>query len=83
MGRLDTIADRINAFVPSQLCDARASVHKNAKALFQAQLAKLDLVPREEYEANRRMLEHTRAKLDKLEADIAARESESTDQLNP
>lgn len=77
MIRLDALADRINAVVPPQLTQLRASIHKNAGALLQAQLGKLDLVPRSEFEASRRMLEHTRAKLDALEAEIAARESGS------
>lgn len=80
MGRLDALSDRINALLPSQLGALRASLHKNAGALFQSQLAKLDLVPRTEFEASRRMLQHTRAKLDALEAEIASHDSKTSEQ---
>lgn len=80
MGRLDALSNRINALMPSQLATLRASLHKNAGALFQSQLAKLDLVPRTEFEASRRMLEHTRAKLDALEAQIAKHEASESKQ---
>ena len=51
-------------------------LHANFRTILQGQLARLDLVPREEFEAAREMLAHTRRKLDALETQVAALEAE-------
>ena len=46
-------------------------LERNLKAMLAAGLARMDLVTREEFEAQTRVLERTRAKLTELEARLA------------
>lgn len=48
----------------------KAQVDKNAKALAQAALSKLDVVSRAEFDAQGEVLKRTRAKVDQLEKTI-------------
>jgi hypothetical protein len=48
------------------------------RAVLRERLAKLDLVTRDEFEAQTRVLERTRARLEALEARLAAMESADT-----
>lgn len=50
-------------------------LEKNARALLNGFFARLDFVPREEFEVQREVLARTRAKLEALEARLAALES--------
>lgn len=50
-------------------------LEKNAKAMFTAAFARLDLVTREEFEVQKALLMSTREKLDALEKRIAELES--------
>ena len=65
---LDELAKRIG-----QAIDASPAkdVEKNIKALLQASLQRLDLVPREEFELQTQVLLRTREKLEALEARVA------------
>ena len=65
---LDELAKKI-----AQAIDASPAkdVEKNVKALLQASLHRLDLVPREEFELQAQMLQRTREKLEVLEARVA------------
>ena len=46
-------------------------IEKNVKAMMMAMFARLDLVTREEFEVQRKVLERTREKLDAIEAQLA------------
>jgi BMFP domain-containing protein YqiC len=48
------------------------ALHARLKALLQARLARLDLVTREEFDAQLAVLQRTRAKLDALEKELEA-----------
>jgi BMFP domain-containing protein YqiC len=50
-------------------------IEKNARALLNGFFARLDFVPREEFEVQREVLARTRAKLEALEARLAGLES--------
>ena len=65
---LDELAKKIG-----QAIDASPAkdVEKNIKALLQASLQRLDLVPREEFELQTQVLLRTREKLEALEARVA------------
>lgn len=67
--------DELNARV-SELLGASPvrDVEKNLRALFTASLARLDLVTREEFDVQAKVLARTREKLAALEARIAALE---------
>ena len=76
MRSLEDMAARLANALPPQVAPMREELKANFKAVLQSQLAELDLVPREEFEAAREMLAHTRRKLDALEAQVAALEAE-------
>jgi BMFP domain-containing protein YqiC len=72
---IDDLARRLNDLVPPGLKDARADLEQNFKATLQAGLGKLDLVTREEFDAQRAVLLRTRAKVEELERAVAALEA--------
>ena len=51
-----------------------ADLEKNLRVLLQSTFARLDLVTREEFDVQREVLARTRAKLEALEAQLAALE---------
>jgi BMFP domain-containing protein YqiC len=76
---IDDLARRLNDLVPPGLKDARADLEQNFKASLQAGLAKLDLVTREEFDAQRAVLLRTRQKVEELERAVAALETPRDD----
>jgi BMFP domain-containing protein YqiC len=54
-------------------------IEKNVKAMLSSGFAKLDLVTREEFEIQSQVLAKTRARLEQLEARVAALEAQSND----
>lgn len=72
---LEDIAARLAAVVPPQLGAVREELHENFRAVLQSQLSRLDLVPREEFEATRETLAQTRQKLEELEQQVAELEA--------
>ena len=72
---IEEIAERLAGLLPPQVGPVRDELRANFRAVLQSQLARLDLVPREEFEATRDMLTHTRAKLDELERQVAELEA--------
>ena len=74
MRSLEDMAARLANALPPQVGPMREELKANVKAALQSQLAELDLVPREEFEATRDMLVHARARLGELEARLEALE---------
>ena len=68
---LDELARRLSDLVPPGLSDARDDLQKNFRAALQAGLGKLDLVTREEFDVQRAVLQRSREKIEKLEAQLA------------
>ena len=79
MRSIEDMAARLAEALPSQAGPIREEMRANFRAILQSQLARLDLVPREEFEATREMLAHTRAKLDALERQVAGLETRESD----
>ena len=75
MSSIEDIAARLAQALPPQIGPIREEIHENFRAILQSQLSKLDLVPREEFEATREMLAHSRRKLDAMEARLKALEA--------
>jgi BMFP domain-containing protein YqiC len=73
----DDLARRVAAALPSGARELQQDVEKNLRTLLQASLSKLDLVTREEFDVQARVLARTREKLDKLEKTIAALEGQT------
>jgi BMFP domain-containing protein YqiC len=74
---MDELAHRLSQTVPSGLKGMRAELESNFRAILQANLSKLDLVSREQFDASQALLASTRAKLDRLEAQVAALEKQN------
>jgi BMFP domain-containing protein YqiC len=65
---LDDLARRLADSVPESLRAFGRDLEGNFKAVLQAQLSKLDLVTRQEFDVQAAILERTRSKLEELES---------------
>lgn len=65
------IADKIADSLPPSLRNAREEVREFCRERLREQLSKLDLVTREEFEVQQKVLARTRQKLDALEKQLA------------
>lgn len=72
---IEDIAERLAGLLPPQAGPVGEELHANFRALLHSQLARLDLVPRAEFDAARDMLSHTRERLEALERQVAALEA--------
>jgi BMFP domain-containing protein YqiC len=73
---LDELARRLADSVPESLRAIGKDLESNFKAVLQAQLSRLDLVTRQEFDVQAAILERTRSKLGEMEArlkDVEAR----------
>ena len=68
---IDTLAQRLAALVPPGLHEARADLTANFRSALQAGLRDLDLVTREEFDAQTQVLVRTRQRLEELERRVA------------
>lgn len=64
---IDDLARQISEFIPAGVKGMQEDVQKNIHSLLQGALAKLDLVTREEFDAQSQVLARTREKLEQLE----------------
>lgn len=67
---LDQISRQVSELF-SQGQQARGELRQNMRSLIQAQLSKLDVVSREEFEAQQAVLQRTREQLANLEQQLA------------
>lgn len=72
--RIDEIARRLMENLPPALRATQRDLESNFRAVLRASLAKLDLVTRDEFDTQSRVLERTRTKLEALEARVQALE---------
>ncbi|MDB6045987.1 MAG: hypothetical protein JWM63_4538 [Gammaproteobacteria bacterium] len=72
--RIDEIARRLLENVPPAFRSVQKDLESNFRAVLRASLGKLDLVTRDEFDTQSRVLERTRAKLEALEARVWALE---------
>ncbi len=68
--KLDDLASKLADAVPNDLGNLRDDLKKNFRGLLSSGLDKLDLVTREEFEIQRKVLERSREKLDRLEREL-------------
>jgi ubiquinone biosynthesis accessory factor UbiK len=71
---IDDLARRLAGAVPESMLALRRDLEQNFKGVLQSQLAKLDLVTREEFDVQASVLKRTREKLAALEQRLAALE---------
>ena len=76
--RIDELARRLLERVPPAMRSMQADLESNFRAVLRERLSKLDLVSRDEFDAQTRVLERTREKLEALEARLTALEGSST-----
>jgi len=72
--RIDEIVRRLLERVPPAVRSVQADLESNFRAVLRDRLSRLDLVSRDEFDAQARVLERTRARLEALEAKLAALE---------
>jgi len=72
---IDDLARRLAGSVPESVVALRRDLEQNFKGVLQAQLTRLDLVTREEFDVQAAVLKRTREKLAALEERLAALES--------
>ena len=72
--RIDEIARRLMDNLPPALRATQRDLETNFRAVLRASLGKLDLVTRDEFDTQSRVLERTRARLEALEARVKAME---------
>lgn len=75
--RIDELARRLLEQVPPALRAVQHDLEAGFRAVLRERLTKLDLVTRDEFDAQTRVLERTRARLEALEARLAAMEGTS------
>ncbi|RPI16283.1 MAG: accessory factor UbiK family protein [Lysobacterales bacterium] len=75
---IDDLARRLAASVPEGALALRRDLEQNFKGLLQSQLARLDLVTREEFDVQAAVLKRTREKLADLESRLSSLESGDT-----
>jgi BMFP domain-containing protein YqiC len=73
---IDDLARQISANIPAGIKGAQQDLEKNIHTLLQSTFARLDLVTREEFDTQSRVLARTREKLEQLEKTVAALEAE-------
>jgi ubiquinone biosynthesis accessory factor UbiK len=68
--RIDEIVRRLLAKLPEAAQHLRADLEENFRAVLRGSLSRLDLVSRDEFEVQMKVLERTRARLEALEARV-------------
>jgi hypothetical protein len=75
--RIDEIARRLLESVPPALRTMQKDLETNFRSVLRSSLGKLDLVTRDEFDTQTRVLERTRSRLAELEARLQALEGAS------
>ncbi len=68
---LNQLVDQLRSMLPESATQAQAEIRQSLKILLESTLTKMNLVTREEFDAQSALLVRTREKLDRLEALIA------------
>lgn len=76
--RIDEIARRLLESVPPAFRSMQHDLEANFRSVLRSSLGKLDVVTREEFDTQMKVLERTRTKLEALEQKVAALESQRT-----
>lgn len=71
---IDQLMRRIQEILPPGAEQVREDLNNNLRAALSATLSRMDLVSREEFDVQSRVLARTREKLEKLEEAVAALE---------
>lgn len=72
---LDDLAQKLARTVPASVLALKADIEENFRSVLQSGLARLDLVPRQEFDVQVAVLKRTRELLETLQARVSALES--------
>ena len=75
---LDDLSKRLSAAVPSGFSAIGSDLDKTFHAILQGAFEKMNLVSREEFEAQKAVLARTRKKLEELEAKVSELEQRTS-----
>jgi len=67
---IDDLVSKISDVVPPGIKEIEMEVKKQIKAIIESSIAKMDLVSREEFDIQVKVLAKTREKIDKLERQL-------------
>jgi BMFP domain-containing protein YqiC len=81
--RIDEIARRLLERVPPAVRSVQQDLESNFRAVLRERLSRLDLVSRDEFEAQTKVLERTRARLEALEARLSEIEGAAAGTARP
>jgi ubiquinone biosynthesis accessory factor UbiK len=79
---IDDTVKRLSESLPPGLNKFKKELEKNFKAILQSMFAKLDLVTREEFDVQKKVLTKTRVKINALEKQISYLENHLTKAKN-
>ena len=72
--QLDDLARRFSENLPAGVREFQQEVEKNVRTAMQSAFSRMELVTREEFDAQAKVLARTRAQLDELQAQVQALE---------
>lgn len=78
----DDLAKKVSDILPDGIKAAGQDCEQNIKQVLQTGLAKLDMVPREEFDTQVQVLKRTREKLTVLEQQVAVLEAQLKNQAS-
>ena len=73
---VNNLAEKLASAVPGDIADFRADLEKNFRSLIASGLDRMDLVTREEFEIQSKVLARTREKLERLERELEGLQSQ-------
>jgi ubiquinone biosynthesis accessory factor UbiK len=79
----DDLANRLANAVPPGVKSLQDDLERNFRGLLQSGFAKLDLVTREEFDVQTRVLERTRQKLTALEQELQSLQQQIAEPVKP
>lgn len=82
--QLDDLARRLDRLIPESLQSTREEIHKTVRAGVESLLQRLDVVTREEFDVQSRLLAKTRERLNELQErlDSLTRDQDPEDPVN-
>lgn len=80
---IDDLSRRLTGAMPASAKALQEDLEKNLRAAMQSVFARLDLVTREEFDVQSKVLARSRAKIEQLEQQVAALEKQLLKQKKP
>ena len=74
---IESLAKRISALFPGDITPVKEDIESSIQGLLQSTLSKMQLVTREEFDVQSAVLQRTRDKLEKLEKQLEALQTQA------